>query len=88
MPQRISISPSPPKAGDTAEVCYDFDGLSITTGQLKITWDLIGGTTKVETITVTADSPCSTVTVPANAGLFLISDLSGNSPELTGGVDS
>lgn len=83
---RISVSPDPLVAGQVGKVCYDFTGLSITSVELTITWDLPGGKVIKQVETVTLDSPCVTVPVPPTAGGVSIIDGSGNSPDYAGSV--
>lgn len=67
-------------------MCYDFDGLSLTSTELSIRWTLAGGGHQFVKVTVTKDSPCADVPVPANAGAVLIQDGSGHSADYAGAV--
>lgn len=75
--QRITLDPQPPVQGKPLTICYDFaeSGLSSTT--LTVTFD-VGTPASYE---VSAQNPCVTIDVPANAANITVSDASGVSPD-------
>lgn len=83
MPQHlISVDPDPPQQGEDVRVCYNFDAITGDSVSLRITFDP-GGT---ETVTVTRAERCVTVSVPQEAGVYLIEDLSRQSYDKGGPV--
>jgi hypothetical protein len=84
MTQRISISPSPPIAGSSATICYDFTDSGLTETELRVTYYPASSTT---THTVDTADNCVTVTIPASARQITVEDLKGPSPDLVRAVD-
>ena len=76
MTQRISATPDPVGQGQELTICYGFDDLPDSSVQLDLDWDPAG---PPSSITVTADEPCQTVSVPINAEDLVIRDTSGHS---------
>lgn len=80
--QRISLDPDPPVHGAQVTICYDFDGLQLTSTDLEVTFTPAGNSKH----TVTPSDPCVTIDVPANATRIIVEDLDGPSPDLTAPV--
>ena len=84
LPSRISVTPDPPEGGRSMEVCYDFSGSGLESAALDVSFDP-GETTRH---TVTPQDPCFTIEVPGNADTYLIEDMSGQSADKGGSVQS
>ncbi len=85
MTERISVSPDPMRRGESARVCYEFDGLPATEVHLHVTWT--PGGTQTITITNDADPACTDLDVPDDALAVVIVDGSGQSEDYAGAVD-
>lgn len=85
VPSKISVTPTPPKQGDTCTVCYDFAEGDPSPVHLRITWSSASGDDH-EDIYPTEESPCVTVTVPSDAISVLIEDLTGGSADYSSSV--
>lgn len=86
-PDCITVSPDPLDAGKTGKVCYDFDLIDPTVGQvqLEIAWDPPQNPATI-TVTVSRSQPCVTIDVPKAARGVTIVDSSGNSADYQGTV--
>lgn len=73
--QRISFSPSSPAAGDTIEVCYDFDGLPYDSVTIQIGWAPSG--CGVSSVVLKRDDPCADV---ASCEAAIVADLKDEPP--------
>lgn len=82
MTETITVSPNPAKAGKSIQVCRTFNTTPPTSATIRVTWDLPNGQTEVVDITVTADNPCGTTTVPTNARGGVAEDLSGDASDV------
>ena len=85
MAELISVSPDPPVQGQSAEICYDFDGTSHTQVQLDFTWTP-SSITSPSSITVTKDEPCKSITIPSNATTLTIEDTTDVSDNWSGTI--
>lgn len=85
MVDRITVSPNPPCAGQSATICYDFSGVSGTTVNLTLEFE----PDSIANIDITIDkdvSNCKTVTIPAGALRLTIVDPNGGA-DWDGNVD-
>lgn len=84
-PDLISVDPDPMQSGQEAEICYAFAEGVTSPVTLRITWTLEDGTS-VQEITLSTESPCKKLMVPADAKSVNITDLSGQSTDYGGAV--
>lgn len=74
---RISLNPQDPVQDKDVTICYDFNGSGLTQTTLEVSFSPGSDTADY---TVTADNPCVTIHVPANATSIIVTDQSGVSP--------
>lgn len=75
---RILVSPSPPKAGESVTICYDFpDEPPPTSITLDVEWEPPSGSASY---IVTRAMPCITLTVPLDALSLSVDDIYWTSP--------
>lgn len=78
MTDRISATPDPVGHGKTVRICYNFDG---ATSPVTLKLDYDPSSVPDESITLSSDTPCKDVTVPAAAMGILVIDKSGQSSD-------
>ena len=79
-PHLISVDPDPPKRGQPVTICYAFREGDPDPALLTVEIDVPGGVNS-QSIELTKDEPCETITVPADATGILITDPHGPSAE-------
>lgn len=80
MTQRMTVTPDPLQEGEQGTVCYDFEGLSISETDIRITWS---PSRSSEIVGVSVSDPCATFTVPDGQTSASFVDLDGSSSRLT-----
>lgn len=79
LPDLISCNPDPPVAGQTVEICFDFQPGNPSPITLQVDFSLKPSGVGSTTVQVSDTQKCGTVTVPSNADGMLVTDPTGTS---------